>query len=216
MSKQPKIRTGYNYDRDEVSRQTGLECTDESLAVQSQKDEADINVLVRRFGLGAPMPQGVKRPMHGDFTEVTDFRSAMQAVREAAEAFMELPADTRARFHNDPAEFVDFCSDEDNLPEMRKMGLAVPAVEKPPLEFPRQPERYDDEHGPSEDDRTPPGSPGAGGRGDASPARGGAPGVQRPGSASAGFTRDGKPYSGSGRGDVGGGGDRPPEGRKGR
>ena len=32
---------------DEASVEAGLECKDDSLAVQSQKDEADINTIVR-------------------------------------------------------------------------------------------------------------------------------------------------------------------------
>ena len=43
---------------------------------------------------------------------------------------MTMPADVRARFNNDPALFVDFCSDEANLDEMRKLGLAVPASQQ--------------------------------------------------------------------------------------
>jgi len=121
------VRNEYNYDMDEASLESGLECKDESLAVQSQKDESDINVIVRRFGLSGELPQGVRAPTFGDFSDVVDFQTAMNAVRSAEESFMAMLAEVRSRFANDPQAFVEFCSDEANLDEMRKLGLAVPA-----------------------------------------------------------------------------------------
>lgn len=113
----------------------GLECKDESRAVQSQKEEADINTIVKRFGLTGQLPQSVRVPTYGDFgDEVFDYTSAMLAIRRADESFMAMPADVRARFQNDPQQFVEFCSDEKNLDEMRKLGLAVPKAEPPKVD----------------------------------------------------------------------------------
>lgn len=119
----PFLRTPFNYDRDAVSDETGLRCEDVSLAKQSFKEECDINVIVERFGIGYEMPQGVKAPVYGDFSEVGDFRGALDSVRAAQESFMTLPADVRARFGNDPAGFVDFCSKDENYDEVEKLGL---------------------------------------------------------------------------------------------
>ena len=46
MSRVPFIRSPFNYDTDEASNETGLVCDDESLAVQSERDECDINIIV--------------------------------------------------------------------------------------------------------------------------------------------------------------------------
>ena len=54
----------------------------------------------------------------------------MNMIARAHESFDALPADVRARFGNDPGAFVEFCSDEKNLPAMREMGLAVKAVQE--------------------------------------------------------------------------------------
>lgn len=121
------FRTPFNYDRDDVSRETGLICDDPSLAVQSERDECDINTIVKRFGLTGELPSGVRRPSYGDFVGVSDYREALEVIQQADDSFMTMPADVRARFKNDPALFVDFCSDEANIEEMRKLGLAVPA-----------------------------------------------------------------------------------------
>lgn len=123
-------------DHSERSRLTGVECLDDSLTVQSDAKDADINTIVERFGLTGMMPQNVRVPLEEDFTEVFDFRSAMEAMRTAEESFAQLPARVRLRFNNDPAAFVDFCVAEKdgvlvNLEEMRKLGLAVPAAPPP-------------------------------------------------------------------------------------
>ena len=61
------FRTPYNYDRDAVSHETGLVCDDPSLAVQSDADDCDINVIVRRFGLTGTMPMSGRVPQYGAF-----------------------------------------------------------------------------------------------------------------------------------------------------
>lgn len=128
----PFVRTPYNYDVDEASEESGLFCADPSLAVQDGRDEADINTIVRRFGLTGELPQGLRIPEYGDFVGITDYHSAMNAVAQANETFELLPAELRARFENDPEQFVSFCLDAKNGDELVKLGLAVPnPAEKP-------------------------------------------------------------------------------------
>lgn len=123
------LRSANNYDGEIVSRETGLVCVLPSLAVQSQRDEADINTIVTRFGLTGKMPENVRVPSYGDFSGVYDFMSAQNTILAAKEAFAKMPAKVRSRFRNDAAEFVDFCSDSSNMEEMVKLGLAVKKVE---------------------------------------------------------------------------------------
>lgn len=118
------IRSYYNYDKDQVSQETGLVCRDETRTQQQFKEESDINVLVRRFNVTGELPQGIRMPTYDDFTEVYDFHSAANAIADARESFMDLPAEIRFnRFNNDPAAFVAFCSKEENRPEAEKLGL---------------------------------------------------------------------------------------------
>jgi len=118
----------FNYDRDAVSKATGLVCTSVSRTQQASKDEADINTIVRRFGITGQLPQGTRLPQYGDFSGVFDFQSAQNAIRRAQEAFNALPADVRDAFRNDPHEFVEFASNPENLDDLREMGLAPPAL----------------------------------------------------------------------------------------
>ena len=125
-----ELRSFGSYDPDVVSRETGFECVGPSLTQQSFRDECDINTIVERFGLGADMPEALP-PRFGDFSEVTDFHSAMNAVRIAGEGFMLMPAAIRARFENDPARLIKFLEDPGNFDEAVKLGI-VNAPPAPP------------------------------------------------------------------------------------
>lgn len=119
------VRTPFNYDMEFASEATGLACMDPSLAVQSAAEEADINTIVRRFGLTGQLPQNVVMPEYADFEGVFDFQSAMNLVLAAERGFMQMPADVRKRFDNDPAQLVAFVSDDANREEAKKLGLLV-------------------------------------------------------------------------------------------
>lgn len=125
------VRGAFDYDGDAVSTDTGVACLDESLAVQSERDEVDINRIVGKFLNTGVLEVRQRPPSAGDFTHVKDMRESLQLIRDAEEAFMEQPADIRARFHHDPVEFVEFCSNPDNLEELRKLKLAPPKEETP-------------------------------------------------------------------------------------
>jgi len=125
------LRTAYNYDMNVASDDSGLACLDPSKAQQHAKDECDINVIVQRFGLTGRMPVGLKEPLWGDFSEVSDFRDALDRVRAAEAAFGALPAELRREFDNDPARFEGFVLDPANQERVRKAGLYRP-IEEPP------------------------------------------------------------------------------------
>lgn len=124
----PFLRTAYNYDTNEAGDESGLKCLDKTLAQQHFRDETDINTIVERFHITGELPTTVRMPTYADFGGPFDFQTAMNAIRSAEESFAAMPANVRARFHNNPAEFVDFCDDPENLSEARRLGL-VPAAE---------------------------------------------------------------------------------------
>lgn len=101
-----------------------LFCHDESLTVQSEADEADINKIVARFIKTGVMPVNPRTPLNEAFLAPLEFREALDGIRKAEEAFMEYPAELRKKFDNDPAKFLEFTSNKDNLEEMYKLGLA--------------------------------------------------------------------------------------------
>lgn len=120
----------------DARRRVVLECKDATRTQQSQKEDADINVIVRRFGVTGQLPLRLDRLNLGAFTGIFDYQTAMNALVAADRAFASVPSDVRKRFGNDPQEFMKFCSDPENLPEMRKLKLAPPevvVVESPPM-----------------------------------------------------------------------------------
>jgi len=117
------VRNPYNYDMNKVSDETGLECKDPSLAQQHMKDECDINVIVERFGVTGELPTSPIPPQYGDFSGVTDYHTAINAVRASEEAFMALPAKIRARFDHDPNALLQFLNDPINRDEAIEIGL---------------------------------------------------------------------------------------------
>lgn len=120
----PIFRTGYNYDTEHVSRQTALACPqDEGMTQQNHRDEADINTIVRRFGLTGELPMPRDTAEWGDFTHATDYHTAMNAVKAAEQRFMELPADLRAKFDHNAGKLLDFLNDDTNRAAAEEMGL---------------------------------------------------------------------------------------------
>lgn len=71
-------------------------------------------------------PQYLECPS-ATFQEMLDF------CRGAENLFMQIPSKLRSRFGNDPAQFLEFCSDESNIPEMRSLGLLKDAQEGLPV-----------------------------------------------------------------------------------
>lgn len=110
----------------------GIKIEGESLTVQSDAIDADINTIVKRFGITGELPSNLEYVTNVDLTEAPDtFMGAMEVLQRAQEQFMAMPANVRAEFNNDPGRFMDFVSDRGNLDRMRELGLAVPKEEEP-------------------------------------------------------------------------------------
>lgn len=119
------IRTPYNYDTDAVSESTGLTCNDESKTQQQFKDEVDINTIVERFNASGEGPPTMQFPQQEEFMDAFDFQTSMNVLVKGREAFMELPAKARARFQNDPQQFMEFIHNPENQDEALKLKLIV-------------------------------------------------------------------------------------------
>jgi len=89
----------------------------------SQAKDCDVNLIVNRFMKTGVLPQA-KQGIYGDFSDVPDYMTAMNIIKQAQEQFDGLTAPLRKRFQNDAAEFLQFCNDPKNANEMIKLGLA--------------------------------------------------------------------------------------------
>lgn len=118
----------FTLDVDAHSNLHGLECKDESLTVQADLQQSDINFIVKQFGLTHELPFGRAVPVYADYHDVpNDYHAAQMFVQDAEEAFMLLPAEARARFGNDAGKFLDFVADDNNRDEAVKLGFVPPS-----------------------------------------------------------------------------------------
>lgn len=118
-----RVKNPITFDRDKNSDLAKFVFTKPSRTQQHFKDECDINTILERFNVTGQLPVAGLSPEYGDFSGITDYQSALNAVMAAQDSFLELPAKVRARFDNDPALFVEFASDEANRDELKAMGL---------------------------------------------------------------------------------------------
>lgn len=96
-----------------------------SMSQQALKNETDINKIMAKVRKTRQMPLPVHsgQLQFGDFSQVTDYQSARNAVIEAQRAFIALPSAIRTRFENDPHKLLVFLSDDKNRAEAIRLGL---------------------------------------------------------------------------------------------
>lgn len=105
----------------------------ESMTEQSHELETNINRIMAKYqATGILNHVNKKQPIFGDFSEVPDYATALDLVITAQESFMQLPAKIRAKFANDPAQFLDFVGNPDNAEALVDMGLANPPQKNTP------------------------------------------------------------------------------------
>lgn len=130
-----------------VNPHTGEVTQPPSLTKQEFKRESDINNILKQYsktGMLNHLNIRAAQGMYADLPDAVDFQDSLHLVRQAEATFMTLPAKLRDRFANDPANFLEFCSDPRNLEEMRELGLAIKpppapeASEPPPQEENKQ------------------------------------------------------------------------------
>jgi len=111
-----------------------IDCSkDKGRTKQSFKKECDINHIMSRYrktGLISPLLLNQRQAIFADVAEIGDFQECQSRVLAAKEAFLTLPSSIRARFGNDPAQLLDFCSDPKNRAEAIELGI-IPKPEKP-------------------------------------------------------------------------------------
>lgn len=90
---------------------------------QEFKSECDINHIMERAVRTGNFPPDVKVGRYGDFSEAGDFQDAQELLAVAQGQFAGLPSKVRERFKNDPARFLAWVEEKDNLEEAHELGL---------------------------------------------------------------------------------------------
>jgi phage internal scaffolding protein len=115
-----KFKTAY----DERKRE-GFQTTGESLTQQHFAQEADIKTIIKkhdRTGIISHVARGVAQ--YGDYSEINEYREALDVVNNAQASFGQLPSQLRAMFDNDAGAFFEFATNPENAEKMVELGLA--------------------------------------------------------------------------------------------
>lgn len=95
-----------------------------SLTKQEFEQQTNINNILKNYKFTGTITMiNRKSPLYGDFTSVSDFKTALDRVNEAQQDFLTLPAKVRARFNHNPAELIAFLADKENEKEALELGL---------------------------------------------------------------------------------------------
>lgn len=100
---------------------------DDGRTHQNFAKECDINTILAKYKKTGLIDHVARHNgQYGDFTDPVDFETAMNLVVNAQEMFMELPADVRSQFGNDPGAFLNYATNPENASGMRDLGLLPP------------------------------------------------------------------------------------------
>lgn len=107
---------------------------EESRTQQQFKSECDINNILKKYQQTSLLTH-VNRSegKYGDFTNVTDYQTALDKLMSAQDTFNSLPSSIRKRFQNDPALLIEFVNDDKNRNEAIELGLIEKKVEMPTI-----------------------------------------------------------------------------------
>lgn len=125
---QPKFRTAYGPKKISEILFRDEEGNHDGLTEQHHKEACDIYSIIKRADRTGLLDHvNATQGHYGDYTEVNEYQEALNIVIHAQDSFSALPAHIRKRFGNDPGEYIEFVTNPENLEEMQKLGLAIPA-----------------------------------------------------------------------------------------
>lgn len=109
-----------------IDCQKAIKNGEECRVEQAHKKETDINNIVKKHGLDLIQHTNNLLSPNFRFDDVTgnDFQEALEKINKAKSSFMAMPSEIRKQFDNNPAKFLDFVQDPDNIDAMVEMGLA--------------------------------------------------------------------------------------------
>ena len=109
--------------RSNGTKRVQITCEGKGRTEQKHKKDVDINQIMLKASKTGMLPLAKGSPMYGDFTNAQDFQDCLERIQSADQAFMDLPADIRKKFYNDPANLIAYINDPQNEQEAIELGL---------------------------------------------------------------------------------------------
>jgi phage internal scaffolding protein len=101
---------------------------------QSDTEDCEINNIMAKYMRTGAIDHFTNHEAKYSDTTGADFETAMNIVANAQNMFADLPSKLRAKFKNDPRQFLDFVQNEENAQEMTELGLTNSSPETPDLQ----------------------------------------------------------------------------------
>lgn len=122
---------------DTYQEKKGIEFSEPTMTIQSEKDNCDINVIMNRYATcGTPLPvRQDMQPVYADVSELGDYMENYNRCKQAEEIFNNLPSALRKELDNNPANLLPFIQDKANESRCIEYGL----INKPITEAPQAP-----------------------------------------------------------------------------
>ena len=118
-----------------------FETVGETLTQQHFAKETDIKSIINkhdRTGIITHVARGIAQ--YGDYSEVNEYREALDIVSKADDSFATLPSEIRAMFQNDAGAFFEFATNPNNDEKMVELGLRAAPPSSPVEAQPAQTE----------------------------------------------------------------------------
>lgn len=131
----PHDRYATSWKNEVVDPITGEITNPPSMTKQQHLAECDINNIIKSYQITGQIRHISSKAAMGSYEDLPaapDFQDAMNMVIQAEASFATLPSHVRARFGNDPAQFLTFIGDPTNKEEVYKLGLAQRPKTTPP------------------------------------------------------------------------------------
>ena len=94
-------------------------------AKQEFKDDADINVIMRKFQKTGAINHVAKYQGEYGMATPVSLHQAMNLVAKAQSMFEDLPSSVRNEFGNDPRQFLEFVQDPQNAARAAELNIAL-------------------------------------------------------------------------------------------
>lgn len=104
-------------------RKHAIVFTEPSQTQQHQKDETDVNKIMRRYVKTGVIDHVNKNQPHYADVKYCDYHEALNQIQHAEDLFLELPAQARKGFENDPGLFLEYVQNPENVDKLYDMGL---------------------------------------------------------------------------------------------
>lgn len=106
--------------------------TERSKTDETLLDEVNVNSIMAKFKKTGQLTHLSQRIMkYADMSNITTLGDALDIITKSREDFLQLPSEIRAKFGNDPIQFVEYVNNPENFEELTEMGLLTKETTKP-------------------------------------------------------------------------------------